>query len=114
MNYGSTTYIYGPSKLALKFSKEELNELLDKFILLNKRFSFSQLCNYILSEADQRDMLKKEPDTSYSQILLTDGDTITICKLVWERIWKKELIQLFNTPLDMYHNSNDTYFVKYN
>lgn len=111
MNYETTTYIYGPSKLALKYPKEELNDLIEKFITDNKNFSFSQLCNYILSEADQHDMLEKKNNTSYSQILLTYADTITISKLLWDRIWNKELIQLFNNPHDIYHN-NDAYFVK--
>lgn len=111
MNYGTTTYIYGPSKLDLKYTKEELNELIKKFIAERKEFSFTQLCNYILSDAEKNNMLAKEPHTSYSQILLTFPDTITICKLLWVRIWNKELIQLFNNPHDVYNNSNDTYFV---
>ena len=111
MYYGTTTYKYGPSKLALKYTEEELNNLIGKFIADSNEFSYSQLCNYVLSVADQQDMLKKEPNTSYSQILLTNADTKTICKLLWERIMNKELIQLFNNPQDMYHNSGDTFFV---
>ena len=56
-------------------------------------------------------MIKKEPNTSYSQILLTRKDTIRICRILWEQIWNNKLIQLFNNPHDMYHNNNDTHFV---
>lgn len=111
MNYGTTTYIYGPSFLPLTYSKEELNMLIDEYINKNVEFSFTQLCNHVLSIADQQNKLKKEPNTSYSQIYLTHPDTIILCKNLWERIWKQELIQVFNNPHDMYHNSGDTYFV---
>lgn len=110
MNYGTTTYVSGPRRLALKYTEEELNDLIGAFITDRKEFSYSQLCNYVLSVADQQDKLKKEPHTLYSQILLTYPDTITICKLLWERIWNKELIQMFNNPQDIYNNG-DTYFV---
>lgn len=111
MTYGTTTYIYGPSFLPLTYTKEELNALIDNYIDKNVEFSFIQLCNYILSIADQQNKLKKQPNTSYSQIYLTRSDTITICKVLWERIWKQELIQVFNNPHDMYRNNGDTYFV---
>lgn len=110
MNYGTTTYIYGPSKLALKYEDEDLNKLIEKFMGVNEEFSFSQLCNFILSMAHQQDKLKKEPNTSYSQILLTQTDIVRICRILWEHIWNKELIQLFNTPHDMYRNNGETYF----
>ena len=111
MNYGSTTYIYGPSKLALKYEDDNLGKLIEEFMGDNREFSFSQLCNYVLSTAEQQDKLKKQPDTSYSQILLTQADTIRICEMLWKHIWDKELIQLFNNPHDMYRNNNETYFV---
>ena len=111
MNYGTTTYIYGPSKLALTYEDEDLNNLIEAFMGNNEEFTFTQLYNYILSVADQQDMLKKEPNTSYSQILLTQQDTTRLCKILWEHIWNKELIQLFNNPHDMYHNNGETYFV---
>lgn len=111
MTYGTTTYVYGPSFLPLTYTKEELNTLIDEYINKNVEFSFSQLCSHVLSVADQQYKLKKEPNTSYSQIYLTHPDTITLCKMLWERIWNKELIQLFNSPLDIYRNNGETYFV---
>lgn len=106
-----TTYIYGPSYLPLTYTKAELSTLIDKFINKNVEFSFTQLCSHILSVADQERKIKKEPNTSYSQIYLTHSDTIEICIMLWKRIWKQELIQVFNNPHDMYRNSSDTYFV---
>lgn len=111
MNYGTTTYVYGPSKLALKYENDDLNKLIVAFMDDNREFSFTQLCNYVLSVADQQDMLMKKPNTSYSQILLTQKDIIRICGILWEHIWSKELIQLFNNHHDMYNNNCDTYFV---
>ena len=111
MNYGTTTYIYGSSKLSLKYEDKDLNKLIEAFMVDSGEFSFTQLCNYVLSVADQQGMLMKEPNTSYSQILLTQKDTIRICRILWEHIWNKELIQLFNNPHDMYRNNGETYFV---
>ena len=111
MNFGTTTYKFGASKLALKYENDDLNKLIETFMNNNGEFSFTQLCNYILSIADQQNMLKKEPNTSYSQILLTQLDTIRICRILWEHIWNKKLIQLFNNSHAMYHNNGDTFFV---
>lgn len=111
MNYGITTYIYGPSKLPLKYEDEKLEELIGKFIADAKEFTYSQLCNHILMIADQEGMLEKQPHTSYSQIHLTHNDTIKINKYLWERIWAKEVMILFNSPQDMYHRSDETYFI---
>ncbi len=111
MNYGSTTYIYGASKLDLKYKDDQLNELIGHFMNSNKDFSYSQLCNYILTVADQHDMLDKAPNTSYSQIQLTYQDSVRISRKLWERIWAKELIILFNNPQDMYHRNEETYFI---
>lgn len=111
MNYGTTTYIYGPSKLGLKYDDDKLDELIGKYIEDNNEFSFSQLCNHVLSVADQEDMLDKQPHTSYSQILLTHNDTIRINKYLWERIWAKELMILFNSSQNIYHRNEETYFI---
>lgn len=110
MNYGTTTYKFGATQLPLKYEDEDLNKLIEIYMSDNGEFSFTQLCNYVLSTADQQDMLKKEPNTSYSQILLTRNDIIRICKILWEHIWNKQLIQLFNNPHDMYRNNGETYF----
>jgi len=111
MTYGTTTYVYGPSFLPLTYTEEELSTLIDKYINTNVEFSYTQLCSHILSIADKEGKLKKDPNTSYSQIYLTHPDTGTICKMLWERIWKQKLIQIFNNPHDMYRNNSDTYFV---
>lgn len=111
MNYGTTTYKFGATQLSLKYEDEGLNRLIESYMCENGEFSFTQLCNYVLSTADQQNMLSKEPNTSYSQILLTQYDTIRICRILWEYIWDKKLIQLFNNHHDMYRNNGDTYFV---
>jgi hypothetical protein len=111
MNYVQTTYIYGPSKLSLRYTDDLLKQLIDKYVASNNEFTFTQVCNFILSTADQEEMLDKRPNTSYSQILLTHNDTTRICKMLWEIIWSQKLIVLFNTPQDIYHNSSETFFI---
>lgn len=111
MTYDTTTYVYGPSYLSLTYTKEELNTLINSFIDNNTEFSFTQLCNYILSVADQQNKLKKDANTSYSQIYLTHSDVITISKALWELIWKQRLIQVFNSSRDIIQGTGDTFFV---
>jgi len=113
MNYSTTTYIYGPQRLPLTYTNAELNNIIEEFINNNKIFSFNQLCNNILLIADQQGKLKKKPNTSYSQILLTQHDTIRISKLLWDRIWDKRLILIFNNFQDTYHNGNETFFANH-
>lgn len=113
MIIGTTIYKYGPSRLSLLYTKGELSGIISDYIIEKQEFSLSQLYNHIIAIADKQNKLDKEPHTSYSQILLTHNDEITICGLLWERIWSKQLIQLFNNPSDNYHNTNDTLFVVY-
>lgn len=111
MNFMQTTHIIGQSKLPLKYNDDELDKLIGAYIAETREFSFSQLCNHILYTADQQNMLEKQPNTTYSQIHLTNSDKLRITKNLWERIWAKELILLFNDPQDMHHRNNETYFL---
>lgn len=111
MNFVQTTHIYGVTPLALKYNDEELNKLIGEFIKEDKEFSYSQLCNNILYKADHDDMLDKKPNTSYSQIALSHNDIVRICKLLWERIWAKEVMILFNNTQDAFRRNEETYFI---
>ena len=104
-------HITGTSRLALKYSDEELGELIDNYIVDNNMFTYGQLCSYAVSIADQDDMLLKQPNTTYSQIAMTNEDKRRICKLLWDRIWAKDLLILFNDPNDIYMRNNETYFM---
>ena len=111
MIYKSTTYISGSTHIGLKYTNEALDDLIGKIVTERSEFSYSQLCSQILSVADEQGMLKKEPNTIYSHILLTRDDLIRITKNLWKRIWAKEILLLFNDPQDLYHRDNETYFI---
>jgi len=111
MNYMSTTHIIGESKLRLLYSDEDLNSLISDFIAGSNEFTFSQLCNHILSTAEQSGNLEKAPHTTYSHISLTSSDYLKITKMIWERIWSKEIFMLFSSLNDKYRRSDETYFI---
>lgn len=102
---------YGPCRLALTYTDEALNKIIDEFIAANKEFTYTQMCNHVLYTAEQEDKLKKEPHTAYTQILLTSNDTMRICKMLWERIWAKEVIFLFHGMQDSCHKNEETCFI---
>lgn len=105
------TYVYGPSKIALKYSDEELHKIIGDYISNNEEFTYGQLCGNILSVAEQDDMLHTQPNTSYSHIILTHSDTIRICRELWNLIWAKEILLLFNDSQDIYRRNSETYFI---
>lgn len=104
-------HITGTSRLALMYTDEELGELVDTFIVDNNMFTYSQLCVYVLSIADQDNKIKKQPNTTYSHIAMINEDKRRICKLLWDRIWAKDLLILFNDSNDIYMRNNETYFM---
>ncbi len=110
MNFVQTTK-YGQSRLALTYTDEELNEEIGNFIVGSNEFTYTQLCNHILHTAEKEDKLKKELHTVYTQILLTNNDSMRICKMLWERIWAKEVMILFHNMQDMFHRNEETYFI---
>ena len=111
MNYMSTTHIIGVSKLRLLYSDEDLNSLISEFIADTNEFTFSQLCSHILYIAEQKGKLEKAPYTTYSHISLTPGDNLRITRMIWERIWSKEIFMLFSSLEDKYHRSDETYLI---
>lgn len=111
MTYGTTTYIFGQTQLPLKYNNDELKGLIEKFIETAKEFSYSQLCNHILTIAEQENMLDMQPDTSYSQILLTHNDSISITRYLWELIWSKKIMILFKGHQDLNYKIDGTYFI---
>lgn len=64
---------YGPSALKLNYRDEELKKIVEAFInKVNTKFSFSELCDYVLERAAIEDRFQREPYTRYTDIVLTE------------------------------------------
>lgn len=107
-----TTYRFGTSYIPLLYTNEELKGIVELVIKsFSASFSFRQLCSAIINRADNEGKLKKEPHTQYSSVQLTTDDTNKISYLLWQIIWDKKLIIVFE-PNTQYADNKDFHFVR--
>lgn len=84
---------YGRSALRLNYRDEELKKVVEAFInKVNTKFSFSELCDYILDRAAIEDRFQREPYTRYTDIILTEQDEHRLTVILWGKIWAQELV----------------------
>lgn len=107
--------IYGEYQLAMNYSVEELNQIIDKFIEAQKNegqetFSYRNLCHYLFRLALSENRLQKENDCMYNNPVMADSDATLVSKLLWERIWEKEIIIDFHESKYASSYHDDTRF----
>lgn len=96
--------IIGTSSLALMCDKKVFEGIIKGYIDNTEgSFSFRELYNYVKNIAEKNNYFDKEENTEYSQIELLNCDIQIINRVIWEKIWKKELI------IDFYRNTFSTY-----
>lgn len=107
--------IYGETPVRMKYSEEELQKKVnEKIESMKNRFSFKSLCVQIFSDALLYNKLDKDDDTAYYNPIMSQEDGEKISRILWEKIWGKELfIDFFKGKYDM-NNSNDVFFCKRN
>jgi hypothetical protein len=109
------TVYYGEHPLQMIYNDEELNVKIGDFIDGknkdgSKYFSFKGLCHTLFRQAQVENMLKTEEDATYNNPVLDYDDATRISRLLWLRIWNKEIF------IDFYENKyaanyhEDTYF----
>ena len=100
---------YGRSALRLNYSNEELGKVVKTFIdNVNSKFSFSELCDYVLERAAIEDKFKREPYTRYTDIVLTEQDEHRLSVILWRMIWDQVLVIEFRSG--NMRQSNDVMF----
>ena len=57
--------------------------------------------------------LKKEANTEYSEIEMLPSDATKISRILWQKIWDKEIFIDFNKNPYSSNYPNDTVFIKY-
>ena len=92
---------YGRSALRLNYKDEELKKVMEAFVdKVNTKFSFSELCDYVLERAAIEDRFQREPYTRYTDIELS--------VILWRKIWNQELMIEFRSS--NMRQSNDVMF----
>lgn len=100
---------YGPSALKLNYRDEELKKIVEAFIdKVNTKFSFSELCDYVLERAAIEDRFQREPYTRYTDIVLIEQDEHRLSVVLWQKIWAQELVIEFRSG--NLRQSNDVMF----
>lgn len=106
---------YGEHPLQMVYSDEELSAKIGEFVERkikdgSKYFSFKGLCHTLFQQALVENKLKTEKDAAYNNPVLDYDDATRISRLLWLRIWAKEIF------IDFYENKyaanyhDDTYF----
>ena len=100
---------YGRSALRLNYRNEELKKVVETFMdKVNTKFSFSELCDYVLERAAIEDRFQREPYTRYTDIVLTEQDEHRLSVILWQKIWNQELVIEFRSG--NIRQSNDVMF----
>ena len=89
-------YTFDSNPVPVTYDDQELLSLIDKYLSeIKGEFSYKSLSRYVVNQAKQKDKVEGAPHTRYSssEISITDG--IRISKILWEKIWNKEIIIAF-------------------
>ena len=105
---------YGITPLAVSYTDVELKNKISNFIdLSDNEVTYKRLCHYILNEAKKECKLKKEANTEYSEIEMLPSDATKISRILWQKIWDKEIFIDFNKNPYSSNYPKDTVFIKY-
>ena len=109
------TIVYGEHQLAMNYSNEELNLIIDQYIKKEKSegrdvFSYKSLCYYIFSRASSEKRLKVETGHVYNNPVMMDADATLVSKLLWQRIWNRNIIIDFHENKYASNYFDDTRF----
>lgn len=82
---------YGEVHLNMKYTDDELAQLIEEYFNSGYCWSYKSLCKYVFNEAIKENKLNKEENTEYSTPEMSSIDASRITKLLWKKIWEKEI-----------------------
>ena len=105
------TYISGP--VPITYTNNELRQLIDDYISQVKGvFTYKSLCSYIVAKAKEENRVEGAPNTEYSSSELSIAAGYDVSRILWEKIWNKEIFIVFGENHYQAHYNNDTRFLK--
>ena len=105
------TYNYGP--VPVIYSYEELKGLIDRYIeKANDESSFKEICQHILYTAKENGRVKGAPHAEYISSELCIDCSYKISRILWEKVWNREIYIAFGENPYRAHYNGDTRFMK--
>lgn len=103
--------------MSLGYSDDELFDRINDFLsMCSNSFTFFDLCDYILLQAQNENMIKIDSKSWKRTVILSEEDMMRITKYLWEMIWNRNLIIDFGRQIK--YNTYDIFFTvntkKYN
>ena len=106
-------YTSGSNPVPVTYDNQELLGIIDKFLSeINDEFSYKGVCRYIVNEAKRNNKVEGAPNTRYSSSDISIADGIRISKILWEKIWNKEIFVAFGDNPYRGVGKDDTRFYK--
>ena len=97
----------------LTYTDLEIHQLVDNFIKESKgEFSYKRICDYIVSMAKQDGKVEGAPYAEYRSFEISISDGYTISRVLWEKIWNKEIIIAFGENSYRCYSNGDKRFIK--
>lgn len=107
-----TTYKSGP--VPLTYTDDELSHLIDEYISdSNGEFSYKNLCYHIVARAKEEGKVEGAPHTEYSRCEMSIIAGYKVSRILWEKIWNKEIYIVFGENPYQAHYNGDTRFLRY-
>lgn len=105
--------IYSKKALCIQYEDNEIIKILDDYISQNNvgRFSYIQFCNYLFNYADEHNKLGKEKNVTYLSVEMIPEDFRRVSRIIWEKIWNREIIiDFYKDPYNQNY-VDDTRFI---
>lgn len=102
------------NSVPVTYTDQELKNLIDKYLSdMEGEFSYKDMCHYVVNEAKRNNKVEGAPNTKYSSSDISIADGIRVSKILWEKIWNKEIFVAFGENPYRARYRDDTRFYKY-
>lgn len=109
----SHMYTTDSNPVPVTYDDQELLSLIDKYLSeKHGEFSYKSVCHYVVNEAKRNNKVEGAPHTHYSSNEICIPDGIRISKILWEKIWNKEVFIAFGDNPYRGQYNNDVRFYK--
>lgn len=106
-----TTTKFGP--VPVTYTDEELNKMISDYIAdIKTEFTYNGICSYVVTKAVEEDKVEGAPHTKYTRNELSVKDGYRVSRILWEKIWAKEIFIIFGKNPYMAHLNDDTRFMR--
>lgn len=105
--------IYSKKALRIQYEDNEIIKILDDYISHNdvEMFSYIQFCKFLFNYADEHNKLGKEKNISYLSVEMMPEDYRRVSRIIWEKIWNREIIiDFYKDPYNQNY-VDDTRFI---